>query len=695
MTDLERPDGILPPSASGGVDITTASNATIAGDVSGRDKISNFIQNIFQVTPTVAETRRDQLILLNKVRTFWVKGVLEKSIHGAALIELSKETQASVVERPWEMVIETPDQPDWPIPPGTPIIQVFDEMERALLILGAPGSGKTITLLELARDLLDRAEVDPAQPIPVVFNLSPWAEHRPPLIAWMVDELSSKYQIPRKIGSAWLEAHDLLPMLDGLDEVRVEHRNACVEAINTYRQEHGLAGLAVCSRDEDYEALTRKLKLSSAIVIQQLTERQIDDWLIASGEKLSGLRATLQTDPVLQALARSPLMLSVMSLACEGMATETFASSGSIEAHRKHIFDAYVQRMLKRRSADKGYTSEQTVKWLAWLAKELLQRRQSVFLIESLSLSWLRAGIGQILYRASNGLVIMLWVLLAAWPALLGALALPEGTTLISKLIRGPQYIVLSAFVCVSIIMLYGFWDTGVRIVEALRWSWPEAIGLHRNMLRTLFTLVSDKSTPAAGLIPYLLVGFLVTLLFAWVLSRSLSLSSTRQLALMLFTLPVGTLLFGALGGLMGGLNGVQVETRTRPNQGVVRSAKNALICGGLFGLFGIAAGALIGLYGVWVANNLGLRWHIPGGLSASVYIGIVGGWAGLMIGFFFYGLLGVVRHFTLRLLLFLDKSLPWNLTHFLDHCAERILLQKVGGGYIFIHRLVQEYFAG
>lgn len=30
----------------------------------------------------------------------------------------------------------------------------------------------------------------------------------------------------------------------------------------------------------------------------------------------------------------------------------------------------------------------------------------------------------------------------------------------------------------------------------------------------------------------------------------------------------------------------------------------------------------------------------------------------------------------------------------FLDYAAERILLRKVGGGYMFIHRLLLKYFA-
>jgi hypothetical protein len=34
------------------------------------------------------------------------------------------------------------------------------------------------------------------------------------------------------------------------------------------------------------------------------------------------------------------------------------------------------------------------------------------------------------------------------------------------------------------------------------------------------------------------------------------------------------------------------------------------------------------------------------------------------------------------------------NYPPFLDYAAERILLRKAGGGYIFVHRLLLEYFA-
>jgi hypothetical protein len=40
------------------------------------------------------------------------------------------------------------------------------------------------------------------------------------------------------------------------------------------------------------------------------------------------------------------------------------------------------------------------------------------------------------------------------------------------------------------------------------------------------------------------------------------------------------------------------------------------------------------------------------------------------------------------------NGSLPLRLVPFLDECAERIFLRKVGGGYIFVHRLLMEHFA-
>jgi hypothetical protein len=46
------------------------------------------------------------------------------------------------------------------------------------------------------------------------------------------------------------------------------------------------------------------------------------------------------------------------------------------------------------------------------------------------------------------------------------------------------------------------------------------------------------------------------------------------------------------------------------------------------------------------------------------------------------------------RLGLWYKGFAPWQYVDFLDHAAERIFLRKVGGGYSFVHRRLQDYFA-
>jgi hypothetical protein len=124
--------------------------------------------------------------------------------------------------------------------------------------LGEPGSGKTTLLLELARDLLLRAESDPSQPIPVVFPLSTWAQSCKPLPEWLEDELSGAeirlYGVQRQIAKPWIATNHVLPLLDGLDEVHAKKRSDCLDAINAFRGTFGLVPLVVTSRTSEYEA---------------------------------------------------------------------------------------------------------------------------------------------------------------------------------------------------------------------------------------------------------------------------------------------------------------------------------------------------------------------------------------------------------------------------------------------------------
>lgn len=67
-----------------------------------------------------------------------------------------------------------------------------------------------------------------------------------------VEELNTKYTVHPKLGKSWLDDNQILPLLDGLDEVAKEHRTTCIDAINVYRKNHGMMPTVVCSRRSEY-----------------------------------------------------------------------------------------------------------------------------------------------------------------------------------------------------------------------------------------------------------------------------------------------------------------------------------------------------------------------------------------------------------------------------------------------------------
>jgi hypothetical protein len=177
--------------------------------------------------------KRKRQRMVARVRHDWIDGVLNQSLYQMARIDLGLVVRSDVVDIPLTLVVQELAKPPQPLPANTRISDIFDEKAGGLLILGSAGAGKTTLLLELARELLNRADADDTHPIPVVFNLSTWRRRHSSLTDWMVEELSSPmYEVSKKLARYWVTNEQILPLLDGLDEVADEHREACAEAIN-------------------------------------------------------------------------------------------------------------------------------------------------------------------------------------------------------------------------------------------------------------------------------------------------------------------------------------------------------------------------------------------------------------------------------------------------------------------------------
>ncbi|HEY4384844.1 MAG TPA: TIR domain-containing protein [Ktedonobacteraceae bacterium] len=93
-------------------------------------------------------SRQNRERLLKRVRSFWIEGVLNQSLHHTTLITLQLHEQPEAVANPWKLVLQETNLPSQPLPAGTRISQVYDRADGELLILGEPGIGKTTLLLD-------------------------------------------------------------------------------------------------------------------------------------------------------------------------------------------------------------------------------------------------------------------------------------------------------------------------------------------------------------------------------------------------------------------------------------------------------------------------------------------------------------------------------------------------------------------
>jgi NACHT domain len=614
------------------------------------------VQNLTQ------QEYRQRQVLLNKVKDAWVKGVLEKSLHARVSIELGLQERPDLVQQPFSDVAEFAAAPGQALPEGTPATTVFDRLGsgRTLLIVGEPGSGKTIALLKLAEDAIDRTEPDLRQQIPVVFNLSSWARKPQSIEQWLIQELLEKYQVSKALGKTWVESEALMLLLDGLDEVKAEQRNACVQALNQFMQTHGTTEIVICCRIGDYQMLQDRLMLRSAIRLQPLTAAQIDRYFEQAGDRLSALKAVLPQDAELQELAKSPLMLSVMSLAYQDFTPEQLTVGGKIEDYRQRLFATYIDRMFQRRGTTQQYSKEETQRWLVWLAHRMKFAAQTIFLIERLQLSWLPLIWQRIFYRLEIFFIAGLLFILIDW--LIQNLASVLDQVLLTMLgnwmyIRSVSLNELLSMnwkipTMLTYALIYGIWVGflgNIKTFENLKWSWQK---------------VRD-SLPGGLMIMLIWLPIRVSIKIIEQ-SKCINCEPISELISGL----IGGVMIGLIYSLISGLQGSEIQQGGNPNYGITRSAWNAAIVGGL-------AFPIVSIIDMLTIHSIGYE---------SIHIVLICS----LIG----GGTACIQHFGLRLVLYVNRYVPWNYTSFLNYATERLFLQKVGGGYIFVHRMLLEHFA-
>lgn len=629
-----------------------------------------------------AREERNRQRMIAKVRKFWIEDVLEKSLHGEVMMDLGKEYRPDLVADPWGTVLERSDTKPQPIPKGTRMIDLFDDNFGELLILGAPGSGKTTMLLDLCRDLLRRAEVDETLPVPVIFNLSTWHSKFVNLQQWMVNELVSRYRLSINLANTWMSNLLILPLLDGLDEVPIQEIEICSAMINAFKKNYNGSGMVITCRSMDYQHVNIFLEIHSSILISPLTEDEVRE-RIASTDQLSCLSTSQETNHEMNALLRLPLFLNIMML----------MHKQSPQMHENHstdlqnrIFTQFIQHVLRRNIKTRG----EILQTLKSLARIMLRGGKTPFFLEEIQPTLIPAKYIKCLLFIAR---ILLWAPLSL--AISIVLSLANSTFMRSERlpINSLNYFPVIFFSLLLISTLFEK-NKEIKTTEILHWSVNyfkltfslrtialQALNISKKGFRILFIII--------GII------FLVFMLFVNLIDSGLLGLSIASLFLMpLYVLFLSALIF--LGAFLyyavsAGIVRDTISKRDYPNQGI----KLSLIKTIMLYFFYIVYIVLTSLIFPVSLNNTAVS-PFSATFFLSFFISLLSqiGQILILISIAQFGGLAVTRHYALRLFMKLEYGFPLSPIQRLDYCVTSNLLHKVGGGYIFIHRLLMEYFA-
>jgi hypothetical protein len=253
------------------------------------------------------------------------------------------------------------------VPSG--MAELFDEARGRLLVVGAPGAGKTTLLLQLALALLER----PGKDLPVLLNLATWRSEFATFDEWLRRILPLELGASKALAEKIHHNTPLILLLDGLDEVPEADRASCLRAIGEYGVE-AKHRFVISSRVAEYAA-TQDAPVYLEVEVQPLTPQQVMDNLTAYvflQPEAKPLLNALQTDPLLREAIANPFYLNTAQLLfAAGRKYSDFGFTATdVAGRQQELVERFVEDALGRK-VKREYPKEKARKWLAGIAEAM------------------------------------------------------------------------------------------------------------------------------------------------------------------------------------------------------------------------------------------------------------------------------------------------------------------------------------
>ncbi|MCK9921976.1 NACHT domain-containing protein [Frankia sp. AgPm24] len=361
--------------------------------------------------------------LADLVRDQWDIEARRRGVRGSSLEVFWQEADADLVS-PWaELQRQAADGGNGPASatPGSgpgdlagsgALLAAYERSPcKRLVMLGEAGAGKTVLLVRLVLDVLDRRQ--PGDPVPLLLPLAAWNPTGPSLYDWLESQILREYAHLAAVDSATgrtragalLDAGLILPVLDGLDEIFADGRDQVLVALNDGLR--GNVGLIVSSRPGEFRAAVHPrpdwpsthLAGAAGIHLTPLTAPAMGDYLLAN----AGTHGSVRWAPVLTALATptSPLAQALTTPLAGSLASAIYnprprestlgfpnptdlTTLPTPDAVEQHLFAEFIPAAYRPHpdQPTPRWTPQQADRYLTFLARHLEHR------LHTTSLAW-------------------------------------------------------------------------------------------------------------------------------------------------------------------------------------------------------------------------------------------------------------------------------------------------------------------
>lgn len=537
---------------------------------------------------------------------------------------------------------------------------------RRLVVIGAPGAGKTSLAVMLVRELL--AEHRPGEAVPVLLSFSMWQPDQQSLEEWLVKQISGAYPALTSVehfgdGAVHrlLTAGLIIPVLDGLDEVAPDQFPLAVTRLNRYLSED--RPVVVTCRAAEYQEIIGQvgavLARAAVVELEPVSHTEAAGYLPAG----QGDQGRLRWEPVTRHLVRhpdgplarvfsTPLMVHLARVVYRERVTSPadllrFTDPAAIE---DHLLRGYVPALYAAHGDDtaepvtrRPCPPEKAERWLAFLAGHLTRARVR-------EITW--------------------WQLVNAVPLTLTRQAL-AGVALVAFLI---QAVVLGGRISsggvVGTMLVAVLLGAPVGIVMGLADGQPSRVRLRPWAFLEGFAIGNGFALVCVPIV-------LLTSAFAATPVEALEAAVLSQAVLCL----VGGVLVGTVAFLVEGIGTTADPTRPAGSRASLRDDRRALL------LTTTAAILAVAVIGTVPAAGF----HVPGVLVLGAQMAFT---LGPVIGLASGAGAAWLRFTYARLWLVTHGLAPWRVLDFLDDAHDRGVLRRIGPAYQFRHARLQNSLA-